>query len=1263
MKTSIVHKLIPLLSLLLLSLIGQGQIETGRPHYRNYPSSEYRAHGQNFAALQDDRGVMYFANTAGILEFDGKNWRLINTAEGTMVRALALGPKGQVYVGSRGEIGYLNADPSGRVYFVSLNRELPADSRNFKEIRWVLSTSEEVCFLSDYRLMSWKDETLSVHRTDEPIVGAWKQDGEVCVQLETTGIHQWKNGQLQAVNTQLEGANWTDFVISTVQPFGADKWLIGSLRNGLFVWEQGTIKPLESNVNALFREAFINTGATMPDGSIAFGTAYQGIVIVDQQGQFLRMLNRETGLPDQSVSHLLLDREQGVWACLNNGISRLELASPFHFFGAEEGLEGQINDVIRYQGQFFAATSQGLFRFVPSDPATGELVSRFEAVPGVIQACYDLLQYEDELFLATAGGVLAYDGQQFQELTDEYAFSLIEVPGRPGEFLTGELRGIGYYLAQSGGFKMRTRWLKLGSEITELSAVGEEVWAASQSNGLFRLGQTVVDGSTWMPQAIDTAMGLPSLLRNRLVHRTEKLLVATSDGILEFDAQAEKLQPASIDLDEQQNEWWSLLMPYQDGYLAVDGDEKEITWFRQQEGELSTDRSVFAPLDNFTIRMIEPEANGNVWLGGPEGLMLFDQQKVRPKNTEYGCLLRSVHLRSDSLFYGGLTLDEQGKPIPYVVQNNGPLFEYTANYLRFGFAAPTFDRPSQVRYRFMLEGFDDIWSPWADLTQKEYTNLATGDYVFRVQAKNVYGNLSTETAYPFVILTPWFQQWWAYAIYVILFIALVMVAGKIRSAQLEKEKKALEKVIEERTAEVVDQKEEIELQSEVLAIKNKELEKINQMVKSINSGISFTSVLQTIIEEMRIIKGVERAAGYVRDAELGTYVIRSHFGWDPEEAEACKLSQADAEDVFVSQSLKVGEDIFFRNAEYQGDVTDRHPALGKPAATLTLIIRIEDETEGFLVLENSGRNDAFKEQDFELIGNFKEHITSAFIKSRILDNLQVTLTNLKEAQAKLVSQEKMAGLGQLTAGIAHEINNPINFVSGNIKPLRRDIADVKEILEKYAEIKESSDLKELLEEIEELKEDIDLDYVLNELDDLINDIENGAQRTAEIVRELRDFSRLDEDNVKMADLEVGIDSTLKILKNKYKEKAEIVKEYAEIPEIECFPGKINQVFMNILTNGIQAIPDKGTVTITTKDLGEEVSITIKDNGSGMTEETRKKIYDPFYTTKDVGEGTGLGMSISYGIIKDHNGRIELESELGVGTEFTIVLPKKQPQKD
>lgn len=277
--------------------------------------------------------------------------------------------------------------------------------------------------------------------------------------------------------------------------------------------------------------------------------------------------------------------------------------------------------------------------------------------------------------------------------------------------------------------------------------------------------------------------------------------------------------------------------------------------------------------------------------------------------------------------------------------------------------------------------------------------------------------------------------------------------------------------------------------------------------------------------------------------------------------------------------------------------------------------------------------------------------------------LNKALTDLKEAETQLVESEKMASLGQLTAGIAHEINNPINFVTSNIRPLNRDVAILLEAMNEIEQIgltEENTDVKK--KKISAYKEEIDYEYLKEEIGMLLNGIGEGANRTQEIVKGLRVFSRLDEDDLKKANVNEGIESTLVICNNLLGHEIIVEKNFGNLPLVECYPGKLNQVFLNIISNAAYAIKKKfnskegGKFSVTTTSDEHFVYISMVDNGIGMDEHTKKKLFEPFFTTKDVGEGTGLGMSIAYNTINKHNGQIIVNTEVGNGTEFIIKLP-------
>jgi len=330
----------------------------------------------------------------------------------------------------------------------------------------------------------------------------------------------------------------------------------------------------------------------------------------------------------------------------------------------------------------------------------------------------------------------------------------------------------------------------------------------------------------------------------------------------------------------------------------------------------------------------------------------------------------------------------------------------------------------------------------------------------------------------------------------------------------------------------------------------------------------------------------------------------------------------------------------------------RQRELEVEVANSTLLIREQKE-------EVESQRDEIESQKEAIISQRDKVVTAKEALEAQKRELEFTLENLKMTQSQLIQSEKMASVGVLTAGIAHELNNPINFVSGNVNPLKRDLEDIFEVINKYEEIIRVNHLNETFSEVDHMKERLDYSFLVKEIVSLLEGIEEGAGRSSQIIKGLRSFSRLDEEDCQAYDIHEGIDSSLVLLQNKIKNRIKIRKDYTDFENIECYPSKFNQVILNILTNSIQAIEDQGEIFIQTisSDLG--IKIIIKDNGIGMDPEVKKHIFEPFFTTKEVGKGTGLGLSISYGIIEQHSGNIDVISDPGKGTEFIISLPRTQ----
>ncbi|TYO99654.1 phospho-acceptor domain-containing protein [Geothermobacter ehrlichii] len=279
------------------------------------------------------------------------------------------------------------------------------------------------------------------------------------------------------------------------------------------------------------------------------------------------------------------------------------------------------------------------------------------------------------------------------------------------------------------------------------------------------------------------------------------------------------------------------------------------------------------------------------------------------------------------------------------------------------------------------------------------------------------------------------------------------------------------------------------------------------------------------------------------------------------------------------------------------------------------------------------------------------------------EELEELNRQLKEAQAQMLQREKMASIGQLAAGVAHEINNPVGFVSSNIRTLKKYFDKFITFVQKVESLVDGQPDSRLQEQLRKIERELRLAQVMEDVPELIAESCEGMQRVKEIVLNLKSFSRVDNTERQQANLNDCLESTLKIVWNELKYKARVECDYGELPNIYCRPQELNQVFMNLLVNAAHAIEKEGEIRIRTWADDDEVHVAISDTGSGIPEEIRQRIFEPFFTTKEVGKGTGLGLSISWDIVQKHGGRLEVDSEVGKGTTFTISLPRRESDAD
>ncbi len=468
----------------------------------------------------------------------------------------------------------------------------------------------------------------------------------------------------------------------------------------------------------------------------------------------------------------------------------------------------------------------------------------------------------------------------------------------------------------------------------------------------------------------------------------------------------------------------------------------------------------------------------------------------------------------------------------------------------------------------------------------------------------------------------------------------------------------------------------------------KRLELFERISKAISSTLDLQALLEKVMEITKSVMGAEACSVLLLDKVTAELVFTVALGEKGEEVKEFRIKpgQGIAGWVLENREPLLVPDVKADGRFYK-EVDDKTGF--ETRSMIAVPLYVKDKIVGVIEVINKANGNSFDERDMETLITMAGEIAVAVDNARMAEdlkrsneqievyslNLEAMVLNrtaelekanreLKAAQAQLLQTEKLSSLGQLAAGIAHEINNPIGFINSNLRTMGEYVEDLIHLINKYEVManaireRDYDSLSTINKEVERIKKEIKFDFIMEDFEKLIRESKDGAYRVYKIVRDLRGFARADDAERKFVDIHTALDSTLNIVWNELKYKAEVIKDYGDIPDVECLPTQLNQVFVNILINAGQSIKEKGEITIKTYTEGERVFVEISDTGSGIPEENLNKIFDPFFTTKEPGKGTGLGLSIVYGIIKKHNGDIKVKSRLGEGTTFIIELPVK-----
>ncbi|MBK8966095.1 MAG: response regulator [Lewinellaceae bacterium] len=782
--------------------------EQGQAIIRNYNSREYSASAQNWAVLQDERGMLYVGNNECLLEYDGHTWSRTNGTNGG-VFSLAADSAGTIYVGGAGDFGYLQADASGGRSYVSLSAQLPDSARNFGVVRSVHVLGDTVFFQSRQMLFLYHQKRLHTLPIPDSYLRAYAVNGRYFLKLAGKGLCQWRNNTFELLPG---GEYFNTETVAFLLPFSQNRLLAGTLTNGIWLYDPSTgNRSRPERFQAL--QPVLSTdelyhGLQLPDGGYALATLSGGIYLTNAEGALQRQINRGLGLNDNTVHFLFLDRQQGLWAAMNHGLDRISLRAPFQYWDQALGLDAAVLCIKRHQGTLYVGTNLGLYAMTqasdPSEPSRFKLVDpdRRDQI-FALETITAPGQTQPQLLLATGAGIYTLQGgKKIERLhqADLGPFYTLAVSRKQA--------GVVFAGGNKGVFQIRLhnrQWMPpepIGADNLLIRSVAEDaqgqLWAGTRNRGVICLQPDGQGG--YRARAFAQLNGKPAVGDHRIFQWGERLLFRSSQfGAFQFDSSRQDFQPLYFTEEQSRNAlpvWVAATGPRRNTWVwAPSANGTQLEW-RIENADSSWTRvyqpfGVLPDVRDMFQGGFYTENETLTWMGGALGLYRFEASAMPDTHyyqQAFTVLLRTVRANTDST----LVRDWQG---------NAPAqfsLAHRLNSLAFQFAALGFECPENTLYSFLLEGYDHNWSAWSPKTEKEYTNLPPGDYRFRVRARNAFAREAQAQAFAFTILPPWYQTWWAYLLYLGLFgsllFGLVRILTRRQAQHLQREQQINEQL-------------------------------------------------------------------------------------------------------------------------------------------------------------------------------------------------------------------------------------------------------------------------------------------------------------------------------------------------------------------------------------------------------------------------------------------------------------------------------------
>lgn len=770
----------------------------GVPYIQNFSPTEYGSERQNLCMVQDNRGVNYFGNQNGILVYDKLSWENIYLPG---LPRMDLAPSGRIYVGGFNEFGYLTGE-STKVHYQSLNNQF-LKKEEFGLVINVTTVGENVLFETSEKLYFFHHEYVQV--IDAKIVSrvVFKANNRVFINHSTKGLCVFEDNRVVSLPG---GLAFVEKEISDVFYWQGKYFVRVADEPDFYTIKGNSFEKITLSIEHYFSEHQYSQAIVLPSGQLAIATRGNGIFILNEQEDVLLHLTKQTGLQDEFVNYLYVDQFGNIWACLRNGISRIEYPSSTSFFNMKNNFEGGVFSMIRHGRQLVVGTDNGVFvrEDNPFPSLDAEKQSSFLKLPESTGFAYQFFLLKKELFLSASKGIFRINGN---EISRVYAKpSRVSLPVA-GDLIVSGWDGSVEILRFNGTEFISEASEKINGRVQNIVQAGNgEVWLSTSYYGLYKLKITSDYPMRWNFEALSNSYQIPSghgLIQ--LEKSKDEIYFLSELGLLRYNPQEKNFR-----IDEKF--YYRLGTRKQDiqmlkcdnagnFYLFINKPGgKDFTVYKTTQMRDSS----FTPyqhisikdVSDFAIESVYSDEEGIIWFCGAEGLIRYDE-KFKPAVKEVPLIFNAIYLEDDSTIY--VSTDYQFK------NHKKDFFtiDYWNNFFRISFVCPAFSAGSDQIYSYLLEKYDHDWSEWSEKTEKEYTNINPGKYVFKVKVKDVIKNEIQEKSIGVWIKPPWYLTKIAYSSYLILFIAFIWMWIKIRSYQYAKEKIELERQIKEKTDDLV----------------------------------------------------------------------------------------------------------------------------------------------------------------------------------------------------------------------------------------------------------------------------------------------------------------------------------------------------------------------------------------------------------------------------------------------------------------------------